>query len=73
MQLKKTKEVDVSNWKAGKGDVTADQLVAIAQQSGHKLSAKRAAEVAPHLNRELVKEAFSRKTRAELEDLFSDI
>jgi predicted chitinase len=51
MQLKQTKEVDVSNWKAGKGDVTADQLVSIAQQSGHQLSAKRAAEVAPHLNR----------------------
>jgi LysR family cys regulon transcriptional activator len=30
-------------------------------------------DFAPHLNRELVKEAFTRKTRAELEELFSDI
>ena len=30
-------------------------------------------DFAPHLNRELVKEAFQRKTRAELEELFSDL
>lgn len=30
-------------------------------------------DFAPHLNRELVKEAFQRKTRAELDELFSDL
>jgi putative chitinase len=36
---------------SGKGAVTADQLQAIAKKSGHRLSSKRANEVAPHINR----------------------
>ena len=30
-------------------------------------------DFAPHLNRELVKEAFQRRTRSELDELFSDL
>lgn len=51
MNLRETKPVDTSNWKPGKGDVTPQQLQEIGARSGHKLSAQRAAEVAPHLNR----------------------
>lgn len=44
---RRSKPVDTSNWKAGKGDVTPDQL----QKIVPGLTAQRAAEVAPHLNR----------------------
>lgn len=42
-----TAPIDTKNWKPGQGDVTAQQL----QQIVPGLSAQKAAEVAPHLNR----------------------
>jgi predicted chitinase len=55
----RTKPVDTSNWKAGKGDVTPDQL----QQIVPGLSAQRAAEVAPHLNRAMAEAGIDNPQR----------
>ena len=58
-QPRRTKEVDTSNWKAGKGDVTPDQL----QKIVPGLSAQRAAEVAPHLNRAMAEAGIDNPQR----------
>lgn len=58
-QPRKTKEVDTSNWKAGKGDVTPDQL----QKVVPGLSAERAREVAPHLNRAMAEAGIDNPKR----------
>lgn len=58
-QPRKTKEVDTSNWKAGKGDVTPEQL----QKIVPGLTAERAAEVAPHLNRAMAEAGIDNPQR----------
>ncbi len=58
-EARKTKPVDTSNWKAGKGDVTPDQL----QKIVPGLSAQRAAEVAPHLNRAMAEAGIDNPKR----------
>lgn len=58
-EARRTKPVDTSNWKAGKGDVTPDQL----QKIVPGLSAQRAAEVAPHLNRAMAEAGIDNPQR----------
>ncbi|MBI1944194.1 MAG: peptidoglycan-binding protein [Deltaproteobacteria bacterium] len=58
-EARRSKPVDTSNWKAGKGDVTPDQL----QKIVPGLSAQRAAEVAPHLNRAMAEAGIDNPKR----------
>ena len=54
-----TAPVDVSNWKPGAGDVTTQQLQAVVPS----LSASKAAEVAPHLNRAMAEAGIDSPAR----------
>jgi predicted chitinase len=57
--IAQTAPVDVSNWKPGAGDVTPQQLQAIVPS----LSAGKAAEVAPHLNRAMAEAGIDSPAR----------